>query len=98
MGGGTRSSRLLNRIWPAPAGTTQNSSNRAIGVHSDVTSSISVQELVKRTLAEFGRLDILVNSAAIDPKFDPAHEVNSKAVSSFEDFRYRSGSWPWMST
>jgi len=76
----------LNRIWPAPAGTTQNSSNRAIGVHSDVTSSISVQELVKRTLAEFGRLDILVNSAAIDPKFDPAHEVNSKAVSSFEDF------------
>jgi 2-deoxy-D-gluconate 3-dehydrogenase len=59
---------------------------RAIGVRVDVASCESVQELVKRTLAEFGRLDILVNSAAIDPKFDPQHESTSTNISSFEDF------------
>ncbi len=49
----------------------QSSTRRAIGVPTDVTSPQSVRELVNRTLAEFGRLDILVNSAALDPKFDP---------------------------
>lgn len=37
----------------------------AIGVHTDVTSSESVQNLVQTTLAAFGRVDILVNNAAI---------------------------------
>jgi len=76
----------LDLELPAPAGPGQISSARAIGVQTDVASPISVQEMVKRTLTEFGRLDILVNSAAIDPKFDPAHGANSRAVSSFEDF------------
>ena len=38
---------------------------------TDVTSPDSVKELVKETIKAFGRLDILVNSAALDPKFDP---------------------------
>jgi len=76
----------LDQEWLEQVGTTQISLPRAIGVQTDVVSPLSVQELIKRTLVEFGRIDILVNSAAIDPKFDPAHEVTSKAVSSFEDF------------
>ncbi len=46
---------------------------RAIGVGVDVTRPESVQSLVDACVASFGRLDILVCSAAMDPKFDPEH-------------------------
>jgi 2-deoxy-D-gluconate 3-dehydrogenase len=42
-----------------------------LGVATDITQPDSVQALVEETLSTFGRLDILVNSAALDPKFDP---------------------------
>ena len=42
-----------------------------MGVATDVTQPESVHALVQETLSTFGRLDILVNSAALDPKFDP---------------------------
>ena len=62
----------------------------ALGVATDVTQPESVQALVDETLATFGRLDILVNSAALDPKFDPlalAEMAKSEAVSgAFEDY------------
>ena len=44
---------------------------RAASHETDVTSADSVKELVMDTIKAFGRLDILVNSAALDPKFDP---------------------------
>lgn len=40
----------------------------ARAVRTDVTDADSVQESVDYALSEFGRLDILVNSAALDPK------------------------------
>lgn len=43
----------------------------ALGVATDVTQPASVQAMVQETLNTFDRLDILVNSAALDPKFDP---------------------------
>ena len=56
----------------------------ALGVGLDVTDPSSVQNLMDQTLAKFGRLDILVNSAAQDPKFEQQHQ--SQHVTSFEDF------------
>jgi 2-deoxy-D-gluconate 3-dehydrogenase len=47
---------------------------RALAVKVDVTSPESVQGMVEAALKAFGRLDILVNSAALDPKFDPGHQ------------------------
>jgi NAD(P)-dependent dehydrogenase (short-subunit alcohol dehydrogenase family) len=44
---------------------------QAISVKANVTDAGSVSALVSTTLDAFGRLDILVNSAALDPKFDP---------------------------
>jgi NAD(P)-dependent dehydrogenase (short-subunit alcohol dehydrogenase family) len=62
----------------------------AMGVATDITHPESAQNLVDETLSEFGRLDILVNSAALDPKFDPqalAEMAKQGAVSgAFEDF------------
>ncbi len=45
-----------------------------LGVGTDVRSIDSVRQLVASTLDAFGGLDILVNSAALDPKFDPQHQ------------------------
>ncbi len=41
---------------------------RAVGQKTDVTAPDSVTRAVAATLTAFGRLDILVNSAALDPK------------------------------
>jgi NAD(P)-dependent dehydrogenase (short-subunit alcohol dehydrogenase family) len=57
----------------------------ALAVKSDVSQPESVQRMVGATLETFGRLDILVNSAALDPKFDPQHSQRS-ASGAFEDY------------
>jgi 2-deoxy-D-gluconate 3-dehydrogenase len=56
-----------------------------LGVQTDVTLPVSVQAMVTVALEHFRRLDILVNSAALDPKFDPDH-VSAGATGSFEDY------------
>ncbi len=56
----------------------------ARGQAVDVTSPDSVELMIAETLETYGRLDILVNSAALDPKFDPkARKSHSGA---FEDY------------
>ncbi len=56
----------------------------AQAVRTDVTDPASVEKLVAATLAVYGRVDILVNSAALDPKFDPQHSNTSSGA--FETF------------
>jgi 2-deoxy-D-gluconate 3-dehydrogenase len=62
----------------------------ALGVVTDVTQPESIHALLQETLLTFGRLDILVNSAALDPKFDPealAEMAKQGTVSgAFEDY------------
>jgi NAD(P)-dependent dehydrogenase (short-subunit alcohol dehydrogenase family) len=62
----------------------------AMGVATDITQPDSVNALVDETLSMYGQLDILVNSAALDPKFDPhalAEMAKSGAVSgAFESY------------
>jgi NAD(P)-dependent dehydrogenase (short-subunit alcohol dehydrogenase family) len=61
----------------------------AIAVRTDVTDPVSVQEMVAAAVKAFDRLDILVNSAALDPKFDPqqvANELTHSGSGTFEDF------------
>jgi 2-deoxy-D-gluconate 3-dehydrogenase len=56
----------------------------ALGIPADVADPASVRAMVDRTLAEFGRVDVLVNNAAIDPKFDTSH--SGSHGNTFEDF------------
>ena len=59
----------------------------AISIETDITNPESVQQMAATTLNTFGRLDILVNSAALDPKFDPQHHTQETHGSgAFEDF------------
>jgi NAD(P)-dependent dehydrogenase (short-subunit alcohol dehydrogenase family) len=60
---------------------------RARGIRTDVTDRRSVSRVVESALEAFGRLDILVNSAALDPKVDPqALAQGATPLGSFEDY------------
>lgn len=52
----------------------------------DVTDPGSVSRMVATSLEAFGRLDVLVNSAALDPKFDPQHGPSGASSGAFEDY------------
>lgn len=57
---------------------------RALAVETDVTRPDSTRALVEKTLAEFGRIDGLINNAALDPKFDAHTKQDSSGA--FETF------------
>ena len=56
----------------------------AFAIEFDVTDPKSVKALIEKTTKQFGRLDAIVNSAAMDPKFDSEHSGQHK--NSFEDY------------
>lgn len=60
---------------------------RVQAVSADITKPDSINAMVETVLASFGRLDILVNSAALDPKFDPDAMAKGFSPGKFEDFQ-----------
>ena len=68
------------------ADTLTKNGYKALAVPTDITQPDSVNAMVEKVLAEFGRLDILVNSAALDPKFDPDAAKKGIAPGAFEDY------------
>ena len=64
--------------------------HQAIAVETDVTNPASAEHMVAVAMQSFSHLDILVNSAALDPKFDPPHAAhhgpNSPGSGAFEDY------------
>lgn len=61
------------------------SGHQSLALTTDITNPGAVQEMLSTILKQFGRLDILVNSAALDPKFDPGHD-SPGASGAFEDY------------
>jgi 2-deoxy-D-gluconate 3-dehydrogenase len=51
--------------------------------NAEITNRDAVRVMVGETLQSFGRIDILINSAALDPKFDSHHD--SSAFGRFEE-------------
>jgi 2-deoxy-D-gluconate 3-dehydrogenase len=73
----------------ALAAALASTGSKVEAVEVDVTDPGSVQKMISRTLDSFGRLDILVNSAALDPKFDLSHRDSDRrrfGSGAFEDF------------
>ena len=50
---------------------------KAVGIACHIGKSDQRENLVTQTIAAFGRIDILVNNAAINPVFGPIEEVDS---------------------
>src|SRR5215469_10554566 len=66
------------------------SNRRAIAIEADCGDVVSIDAMVARTIAEFGRLDVIVNNAGItryayimdltEADWDRIHRVNAKGV------------------
>jgi 2-deoxy-D-gluconate 3-dehydrogenase len=65
------------------AETLTREGHQSLSVATDVSDPHSVKQMVEAALRQFGSLDILVNSAVLDPKFDPQHGGHTN---SFEDY------------
>lgn len=70
----------------AVADTLTKSGYKAQAFTVDITQPDSVNAMVENVLSAFGRLDILVNSAALDPKFDPDAVKKGITPGAFEDY------------
>ena len=56
-----------------------------LGISTDISKPESAKQLREEVLNKFGRIDILVNSAALDPKFDPK-QISEQGANAFEDY------------
>jgi len=70
----------------AVADSLINSGYNALALPTDITQPDSVNAAVEKILSAFGRLDVLVNSAALDPKFDPEAVNQGITPGAFEDY------------
>jgi len=59
-------------------------SSQALAVQVDISDPQAVQRMMDQIMTTFNDLDILVNCAAIDPKFDPQHR--EKGSNAFESY------------
>ena len=76
---------LAVEIAEQNADELKNEKSEAIAIRVDVTDSVSTQEMVQTALNHFGSVDVLINSAAMDPKFDPAN-AGSQCANAFETY------------
>jgi 2-deoxy-D-gluconate 3-dehydrogenase len=58
---------------------------QALSAGVDITDEVDVARMLVAAVETWGRLDVLVNSAAWDPKFDPNHAAG-QAANAFEDY------------
>jgi 2-deoxy-D-gluconate 3-dehydrogenase len=58
---------------------------QALAVHADVTREADANRMVEAAVSQWGGLDVLVNSAAWDPKFDP-QKAGEQGANAFETF------------
>ncbi len=70
----------------AVAESLTSSGHQALALPTDITQPDSVNAAVDKALSAFGRIDILVNSAALDPKFDPDAVNKGITPGAFEDY------------
>jgi NAD(P)-dependent dehydrogenase (short-subunit alcohol dehydrogenase family) len=68
------------------ADTLTKSGYQSLAVPTDITKPDSVNAMVDKVMSTFGRLDILVNSAALDPKFDSDAIKKGITPGAFEDY------------
>lgn len=70
----------------AVADSLMSSGYQSLAIPTDITQPDSVNDAVEKVLSAFGRVDVLVNSAALDPKFDPDAVNKGITPGAFEDY------------
>lgn len=59
--------------------------HQTLALPVDITDKTAVEKAISDTIKAFGGVDVLVNSAALDPKFDP-DQLSQQAANAFEDY------------
>lgn len=72
---------------------TRESGVQVVGIQTDVSNPESVTKMIEETLDRFSKVDILVNNAALDPKFDPDHA--GEHTNRFENFPFDAWQEAW---
>ena len=62
---------------------------RAIGIAADITSKTDLERLRDAALARFGGIDVLVNNAAIDDKYDAGADLGASRFEEYALERWR---------
>jgi len=65
----------------------------AVGIACHVGDPSQQEQLIQKTLEAFGRLDILVNNAAISPYFGPLEQTDETAFDKIMEVNVKA---PWM--
>lgn len=73
---------VADRNIEAANSVAQELNGQAQAIETDITDVASTSKMVSAALAWTGRLDILVNCAALDPKFDPQHQSERSDLAS----------------
>jgi NAD(P)-dependent dehydrogenase (short-subunit alcohol dehydrogenase family) len=77
----------------AVAAEVRATGRRALCVPTDVTKSADCQALVDATVAEFGKLDVLVNSAFVQPPFRTVEDTSEDVVRAAFDVNFFGHVW-----
>jgi len=75
------------------AGAIVRSGGEALSVPCNISEKDQLQALVDRTHAEWGRIDILVCNAAVNPYYGPMSEVPESAYDKIMDTNVKSNLW-----
>jgi 2-deoxy-D-gluconate 3-dehydrogenase len=59
--------------------------HQTLALPVDITDKTAVEKAISDTIKAFGGVDVLVNSAALDPKFDP-DQLSQQGANAFEDY------------
>lgn len=65
----------------------------AIAIPCNVSHKDQLQNLVDKTIAEWGQIDILVCNAAVNPYFGPMQNIEDSAFEKILDVNIRSNHW-----
>ena len=82
-------SRTVDELEAAAARITEASGKRCLGVPTDVKNEEACIALVERTMAEFGRIDVLVNNAG-GTRMGPLETIPTKGWDSIFDLNTKS--------
>ena len=76
----------LNKDWAK-------NGNKAVSIPCHIGHKEQLQQLVDRSLAEFGAIDILVCNAAVNPYFGPSKDIPDSAFDRIMESNIRSNFW-----
>src|ERR1700737_1933215 len=65
----------------------------AIAHAASISDKAALQALVDRTLAEWGRIDVLVSNAAVNPYYGPLLDITDEAFDKIMASNVRSNLW-----